>query len=264
MITLVIATGNAHKAGEIRTILGERFRYLTLKDLPGAPTVLEDAPTFAGNAAKKALALADWLTRQHQASGLDDYDGDTLVLADDSGLEVDALGGAPGVHSARFAALDDGRPGNSPTAENNAKLLRLLQDVPLAERTARFRCALVVARVAPAAGPDLRAGRLATTQAGRPESFPPSGAGFLGSRTVVFEGDCPGRIIAEYRGNQGFGYDPLFVPAGYEQTFAELGDEVKNTLSHRAKALAKLRAWFDQAPSRANETGGLPEKLAGS
>jgi XTP/dITP diphosphohydrolase len=223
MPALVIATGNAHKAAEIRTMLGERFRYLTLKDLPGAPDVIEDAPTFAGNAAKKAEALADWLAAQFQSSCLDGSDEETLVLADDSGLEVDALGGAPGVHSARFAALDDGRRGNSTTPENNAKLLRLLQDVPLEKRAARFRCVLALAHVVPAAERNSR----------------------VELQTAFFQGECRGRIIAEPRGRQGFGYDPLFVPDGYDRTFAELGDEVKNTLSHRAKALAKLRARLD-------------------
>lgn len=227
MVTLLIATGNAHKVGEIQALLGDPFRCLTLKEFPGAPPVIEDAPTFAGNAAKKALALAGWLAGRSQTGGLDGQDPNLLVLADDSGLEVDALGGAPGVHSARFAALDDGRPGNSPTAENNAKLLRLLEDVPLERRTARFRCALVLATVVPAAGQ----------------------APGTGLQTVFFEGECRGHILAEARGAQGFGYDPFFVPEGYDQTFAELGDEVKNVLSHRARAVATLRAWWEQTHS---------------
>ena len=221
MITFLIATGNPHKVGEIRAMLGDRFRYLTLRDFPGAPQVVEDAPTFAGNAAKKAVALADWLAEKTQASGSSDPRDLTWVLADDSGLEVNALGGAPGVHSARFAALDDERPGNSSTAENNAKLLRLLQDVPPEKRTARFRCVLAVA--SPRLGSDRRA------DPGRPIN--------------LFDGDCQGRILSEHRGSGGFGYNPLFVPDGYQQTFAELGEEVKNALSHRAKALAKLRVW---------------------
>ena len=139
--TLFIATRNAHKVGEIQAILGERFRYATLNDLPGAPKIVEDAPTFAGNATKKAVELARWLAvgisnLKSQISNL------RWVLADDSGLEVDALNGAPGVRSARFAALDDGRPGNSTTPENNAKLLQLLKDVE--KRTARFRCVLAL------------------------------------------------------------------------------------------------------------------------
>ncbi|HEY9172620.1 MAG TPA: non-canonical purine NTP pyrophosphatase, partial [Verrucomicrobiae bacterium] len=140
MLTLLLATRNAHKVGEIRAILGDDLRYLTLNDFPDAPQVIEDAATFAGNASKKAVELARWQAQvccpQPTAGEEDSF----LVLADDSGLEVDALNGAPGVHSARFAALDSGRPGNSTDAENNAKLLRLLQDVPAERRTARFRC----------------------------------------------------------------------------------------------------------------------------
>jgi len=231
MNTLVIATGNAHKVGEIRAILGDRFRYQTLQDFPEAPQAVEDAPTFAGNAAKKALALAGWLADRMGVTA--DPRAHRLVLADDSGLEVDALGGAPGVHSARFAALDDGRPGNSTTSENNAKLLRLLKDVPLERRTARFRCALALAAVVPATGR-------------RPEPA---------ALTELFEGECRGRILVEQRGTHGFGYDPFFVPDGYDQTFAELGDEVKNALSHRAKALAKLRTWFEKNPATAPQSG---------
>src|SRR5689334_23671421 len=108
MTTLVIATRNAHKVEEIRGILGPEFRFLTLRDFPGAPPVVEDATTFAGNAAKKAVELARWISGSELKPG-----NPTFVVADDSGLEVDALNGAPGVHSARFAALDTGAEGNS-------------------------------------------------------------------------------------------------------------------------------------------------------
>src|ERR1035438_5265376 len=114
MLTLLIATRNAHKVGEIRAILGDGFRYLTLNDVPNPPEVIEDAGTFAGNATKKAVVLAKWLGQSRgltsKVAGLKAAaPGDSVyVLADDSGLEVDALGGAPGVHSARFAALDNG------------------------------------------------------------------------------------------------------------------------------------------------------------
>src|SRR5208282_977486 len=148
MTTLLIATRNAHKAGEIRAILGSVFRFLTLNDFPNAPKVAEDADTFAGNATKKAVELARWLVAgsiNHQPSTIN------FVLADDSGLEVDALNGAPGVHSARFAALDrsaDGSSassaGNTSDADNNARLLRLLQNVPEEKRTARFRCVIAL------------------------------------------------------------------------------------------------------------------------
>src|SRR5436305_12283415 len=122
-ITLVIATRNLHKAGEIRAILSEKFQYRTLNDMPGAPNVVEDNATFAGNATKKALQLAQWLA-QGQIDKMKEEIWNYSVLADDSGLEVDALKGAPGVHSARFAALEgnaDGSSitGNSPDAANN-------------------------------------------------------------------------------------------------------------------------------------------------
>src|SRR5476649_511397 len=133
MTTLLIATRNAHKVGEIRAILGGQFQFLTLDDFPAAPKAIEDADTFAGNATKKAVELAKWLTGKHRTSNIE-HPTPNFVLADDSGLEVDALNGAPGVHSARFAALDrraDGSSANSSDADNNAKLLRLLKEVPM-------------------------------------------------------------------------------------------------------------------------------------
>jgi XTP/dITP diphosphohydrolase len=232
MLTLLIATRNAHKVAEIRAILGEGIRYMTLDDLPGAPEVVEDAGTFAGNATKKAAELAKWLgeTQRLKPDGASvnpgERTGGFYVLADDSGLEVDALHGAPGVHSARFAALDTGQSGNSPTADNNAKLLRLLADVPLARRSARFRC--VVA--------------LTTVPGTIPEGASPvCYAEETELQTELFNGTCEGWITSAPRGRGGFGYDPLFTPDGYEQTFGELNEEVKNRLSHRAKALAELK-----------------------
>lgn len=244
MVTLVIATRNAHKVGEIRAILGDGYRCLSLDDLAGAPEVVEDAGTFAGNATKKAVALAKWLGQAQppnakQAGKQPETHSDrTFVLADDSGLEVDALSGAPGVHSARFAALDTGLPGNSSSAENNAKLLRLLGNVPLDKRTARFRCVLALTPVL-------------TSQA--EGASPVCYAEEAELQTELFEGACEGRIGFGPRGRGGFGYDPLFVPSGYEQTFGELSEAVKNQLSHRAKALAKLRHWLHGTP--ANEDG---------
>src|SRR6516162_5344902 len=132
MTTLLIATRNAHKVGEIQAILGNDFRCLTLNDFPAAPKVVEDADTFAGNATKKAVELARWLPGNSKLKT--QYSKLDFVLADDSGLEVDALDGAPGVHSARFASLDKSE--NSHDADNNAKLLRLLKDVPPEKRTA--------------------------------------------------------------------------------------------------------------------------------
>ena len=141
MTTLIIATRNAHKIEEIRGILGGQFQFRTLRDIPNAPVAVEDADTFAGNATKKAVELARFLSTFDQPAAA----SSAFVLADDSGLEVDALNGAPGVHSARFAAIDAAAAGNSPDADNNAKLLRLLKDVPAEKRTARFRCVIALA-----------------------------------------------------------------------------------------------------------------------
>ena len=236
MITLLIATRNLHKVGEIRAILGERFRCLTLNDVSNSPEVIEDAGTFAGNATKKAVALAKWVrdspTLKSEVSGMQSgaRDDQRYVLADDSGLEVDALSGEPGVHSARFAALDTGNPGNSTTADNNAKLLRLLKNVPLEKRSARFRCVLALT---PVLGSE------------RELASPVCRADEVELQTELFEGTCEGRIGFDSRGQGGFGYDPLFMPLGCEQSFAELGDQAKNQSSHRAKALAKLKRRLD-------------------
>jgi XTP/dITP diphosphohydrolase len=228
MVTLLIATRNGHKVGEIRAILGGEFNYLSLKDLPNSPEVIEDAGTFAGNATKKAVALAKWVGGGQGVKPA--VRGDRLyVLADDSGLEVDALEGAPGVHSARFAALDTGKPDNSSTAANNSKLLRLLGDTPLDRRTARFRCVVALTPV-----PALE------EVAASPVCY----AEEAELQTELFDGTCEGRIGFEPRGGGGFGYDPLFIPAGHSRTFGELEEEAKNRLSHRGRALALLRAKF--------------------
>ena len=233
--TIVIATRNAHKAGEIRAILGDRFRFLTLNDFPGAPEIVEDAGTFAGNATKKAVELAKWVSAKHRTPNIE-RPTPNFVLADDSGLEVDALNGAPGVHSARFAALDrSANSGNSSNADNNAKLLRLLKDVPPEERTARFHCVLA-----------LTPGLSERIESASPVCY----ADEFEMQTELFDGVCEGRVGFETRGQNGFGYDPLFVPAGFERTFAELGEDVKNKLSHRARALEKLKAYFTKLPGR--------------
>lgn len=213
MTTLLIATRNAHKVGEIQAILGAGFRCRALlQEFSNAPVPVEDADSFAGNAVLKARSLADWLASLPAARAL--AAEQAWVLADDSGLEVDALGGAPGIHSARFAALDSASAGNSPDRDNNAKLLRLLAGVLTPKRSARFRCALALVPVGRADAPQ------------------------------IFEGTCEGRIDLNPRGADGFGYDPLFIPAGREQSFAELGEETKNRISHRSQALGKLRARF--------------------
>ena len=225
MKSLLIATRNKHKVEEIKAILGGNFDYLTLTDFPGAPAVIEDAPDFTGNATKKAVTLSNWLAAQGNANGVD------YVLADDSGLEVDALNGAPGVHSARFAALDTGAEGNSSDAENNTKLLRLLKEIPEPKRTARFRCVIAFTPVT------FNAVSFSskTCEANEAELA-----------TEIFDGSCEGRILNAPRGNGGFGYDPLFVPNGFDQSYAELGEATKNRISHRSRALDKLCARLKQ------------------
>lgn len=183
---LIIATGNAHKLEEIRAIFAiSGLELVGLHAVPGAPDVEEDRDTFEGNAIKKAATLAEF-------SG-------QWSLADDSGLEVDALNGEPGVYSARYA----GEPADY--AANNDKLLRELSDVTA--RTARFRCVMALC------SPD--------------------------GDTYTVEGCCEGRIAVAERGEGGFGYDPLFVPDGHDVTFAEMTPEAKNAISHRGRALAQ-------------------------
>lgn len=219
---MLVATGNRHKVGEIRSILGREYRVWSMHDVLNPPRLVEEAATFAGNAVAKATQLARYLVGapgSFQAGwGLEGL----RVLADDSGLEVDALGGAPGVHSARFAHLDGGGNGNATDAENNAKLMRLLVGVPEERRTARFRCVLALLPL---------------------EWASAGGEARLGA-AVLFEGVCEGRIGFEPRGVGGFGYDPLFHPLGEEGSFAELGEEIKNGLSHRYRALARMRSWL--------------------
>lgn len=217
---LIVATRNRHKVEEIAAMLGANVLCLSLEEAPGSPTPIEDAITFEGNAAKKAVTIATWLAANsgapfwEKASGLPAF-----VLADDSGLEVDALEGAPGIHSARFAALDTGAPGNSSDAENNAKLIRMLVNRGLDHAVARFRCALALVAVHPGATPEeLRRG------------------------TRTFSGTCDGHINPKPNGTSGFGYDPLFIPYGHEESFAQLGSDVKNRISHRSKALDKLKS----------------------
>ena len=219
LTTIVLATNNAHKVGEIRAILGQQYQFRRLSDFLDTPNVVEDAPTFAGNATKKAVELAKHLSAR-------EFELSTFVLADDSGLEVDALNGAPGVHSARFAALDRAQEFNSSDADNRAKLLRLLKDIPAEKRTARFRCVLALT---PLRGSE------------KESASPVCYADEYEIQTELFEGACEGRLEFSERGQGGFGYDSLFTPSGYTQTFGELADEVKNRLSHRAKALEKLR-----------------------
>lgn len=189
MRRLVLATRNAGKVRELVSLLGPLgVEVASLADYPGLPEIPEEGDTFEANAVFKAREVAR-LT------------GET-ALADDSGLEVDALDGAPGVHSARFA----GEPKDD--AANNAKLLRLLEGVPPERRTARFRCVVALAT--------------------------PEG------EVYTAEGSSEGVILDRPRGENGFGYDPLFYVPALGKTFAELDMEVKNRISHRGKAFARV------------------------
>ncbi len=185
---LVLATNNKGKVKELAAMLQPLgFQVVPIGSYPGFQEVEEDGETFQANAIKKAVAAAE-------------FTGE-LCLADDSGLEVDALAGAPGVHSARFA----GEPKDD--AANNHKLLALLEGVPAEERTARFRCVIAIAE--------------------------PSG------NNQTADGACEGIILREQKGEGGFGYDPLFYVPEYQQTFAELDSSKKNAISHRGRALGK-------------------------
>jgi XTP/dITP diphosphohydrolase len=208
---LVFATRNRGKLVELRDLL-PGIDVLSVDDAArrlgrDIPDVVEDADTFTGNARKKAREVS-------AATGLP-------ALADDSGLEVDALGGAPGVYSARYAGEppEVERGGLAPTREevdgrNNAKLLAALAGVPAEQRTARFRAALVLADV----------------------------TGPLGDAVIAADGTCEGVILDAPRGTGGFGYDPLFYAPELGQTFAEAGVGSKSDLSHRARAMQAIRA----------------------
>ena len=196
---LVFATRNPGKLVELRQLLPDAS-VLGVDEAAARlgrdiPEVDEDADTFAGNAAKKAREVS-------AATGLP-------ALADDSGLEVDALGGAPGVYSARYAGV----AGHAADAANNAKLLAALAGVPPERRTARFRAALALADV----------------------------GGPLSDRVLTAEGACEGVILDAPRGTGGFGYDPLFYAPELGMTFAEAGVGPKSDLSHRARAMRAIR-----------------------
>ncbi|HAV65582.1 MAG TPA: non-canonical purine NTP pyrophosphatase [Verrucomicrobiales bacterium] len=236
MMTLVIATRNAHKVQEIRAILGRHYRYLTLDDFVAAPPIREDGESFEENALKKSTGLVRWLHTHPKFQAPLEAGGQSgqsriHVLADDSGLEVDALDGAPGVNSARFAHLGSSIPGNAPDAANNNLLLSALKGVPEERRTARFKCVLALSPFE--TGNELRRNA---------DLF----GTILEKRSLIVSGTCEGRIAFGPSGAGGFGYDPLFIPDGHQQSFAELGEQVKNRLSHRARALTLLRKWLDE------------------
>lgn len=211
---LVVASGNPHKIREIKRILRPKTAVLGMRELGPPPELAETGSSFESNAALKVKQLRQWLEGNANLQRRAVAHAEVGLLADDSGLEVDALNGAPGVRSARFAARtsDD----NATDEQNNAKLLALLRTVPNEKRTARFCCVLAL--------------------------LPHPAA----NKTPIqfFTGTCEGQIANNPRGQNGFGYDPLFLPAGYNQTFGELNAEVKNRISHRARALARLSAWL--------------------
>ena len=189
---LNVATRNTHKTREIEQILGSDLAVLDLTAHPEISEITESGTSFEENAKLKAITVSKKLRG--------------LVIADDSGLEVEALGGAPGIHSARYAGV------NASDKEKIAKLLRQLAkvDAKSDQRRARFRCVLAVARD--------------------------------GQVLAMVEGVVEGKIAERPRGSHGFGYDPIFIPDGFEQTFAELPEEVKSNISHRAKAIRKFQA----------------------
>jgi XTP/dITP diphosphohydrolase len=192
---LLLATTNPGKLREVQAILaGLPIDLVTLRDFPSVPEAVEDGETFDDNARRKALHYA-------RHTGL-------WTLADDSGLEVDALGGAPGVYSARYAGVE------ACDADNNAKLIAALEGVSEAARSARFRCCIAVA---------------------------------IGDRVVATSfGAIEGRIVDQPRGSNGFGYDPHFFVAEHGMTAAEMPPELKNSISHRARALQAVRPRIEQ------------------
>ena len=182
---MVVATNNAHKLKEIAAILGQEIELLSLKDIQCFADIPVTADTLEGNARQKAMYI-------YENYGMEWF-------ADDTGLEVEALGGAPGVFSARYAG--EGH-------DSEANMQKLLKELAGKEnRKAQFRTVICLIR---------------------------------NGKEHLFEGIVKGEIIQEKRGGEGFGYDPIFVPEGYDLTFAELGDDVKNTISHRARAVEKL------------------------
>lgn len=188
---LILATRNAHKTEEIRDILGDRFEVLDVRAFPELPAIEETGTSFLENARLKALGISSHI--------------EGWILADDSGLEVEALGGAPGVWSSSFG----GEEGNH--ALNNQRLIHEMEGK--SNRKGRFRCTLVLAKD--------------------------------GEEKGVFLGTVEGSIAESPSGNGGFGYDPLFIPEGHDATLADLGAEVKSRLSHRAKAMQSFMKELD-------------------
>lgn len=206
MDTLVFATGNAHKLQEIRAILGHQFEIKSLNDIGCDVDIPETGSTFSENALQKAHYV-----KQHY--GLD-------CFADDSGLQVEALNGQPGVFSARYAAIHGLTTSAGRDEDNMDYLLQQLATHPTEPLPSN------------------------PLQQGWPASFSTHIALIYQGQEHHFEGIIHGHIIPEKRGTHGFGYDPIFVPEGHTQTFAQLGDDIKNSMSHRARAVAQLAAFL--------------------
>lgn len=188
---LVFVTNNAHKLEEIASILGEKVELLSLKDIDCTTEIPETSDTLQGNAIQKA----EYIYKHYKLN----------CFADDTGLEVETLGGAPGVYSARYA-------GSGHNSEANMqKLLQNLQGAN--NRKAQFRTVICL---------------------------------IIDGKQHLFEGICKGEITEEKRGNSGFGYDPIFIPEGYDKSFAQLGNDIKNKISHRAKAVEMLYKYLNK------------------
>ncbi len=198
MKTIYLATNNTHKVEELSDWMnktGLPFRIASAKELGGMPEVVEDQLTFEGNATLKAAAIACKVG-----------DGN-YSLADDSGIEVDALDGGPGIYSARFAGE------GASDLDNLNKLIGVVQETPLGQRGAGYFCCLVLMD--------------------------------SNGKSNTFEGVCRGKLIETPMGDHGFGYDPIFIPEGYGNTFGELNPEIKAGISHRVNALVKLRSHLE-------------------
>ena len=195
--TILLATRNRHKTREIQTMLGAGVRVIDATEIDHLPEIEETGVTFEENSKLKAEGISRII--------------EGIVLADDSGIEVDALGKEPGVYSARYAAAQFSGVGTLDEA-NTALVLERTLGVPHEQRTARFRCVLAVAE--------------------------------NGVTLATFDGTVEGILATEVRGNGGFGYDPIFMPLGYDQTFGELSSEIKHGMSHRSRALEQFKAWW--------------------
>ncbi len=196
MKTLVFATNNAHKLDEIKAMIGDIFDIKSMKDIGCDVDIPEDGDTLEANAIIKARFI-------HKEYG-------TNCFADDTGLEIDALGGAPGIYTARYGAMDPEAPEGTQSHDPDANMTRALKElngVPAEKRTARFRTVICL---------------------------------ILDDKEYLFEGIVEGHILEEKQGAHGFGYDPIFAPEGRGESFASLGEDIKNTISHRARAVAKL------------------------